>query len=365
MSTAIPASSRNLPAAWKTALPTRVRIRNGIGQSFRWICGGSTWFGLVVLVVLLIGVSYKAWGWLDWQFLTSFDSYRPKRAGLLAGLWGSLWLSLLTTLIAVPVGVAAAVYLEEYSRGNWLTRTIQLNIANLAGIPSIVYGILGLTVFVRMFGLFRHQALPRVERELLERQEFNLIERLAVELIRPVAKLLHIPLPLGSTVLAGALTLSLLVLPVIIISTQEALRSIPASIRHASYALGATKWQTIWHQVLPAAVPGILTGVILALSRAIGETAPLVIIGVPTYLAATPGNIASVRDVLSNPSGLLEAPVSDFTALPMIVFNWVRQAKPEFQNLASAGIVVLMGLLLLLNSVAIFIRQHFQKRIRW
>lgn len=352
MSTALPASSRNLPAAWKSALPTRVRIRNGIGQSFRWICGGSTWFGLVVLVVLLIGVSYKAWGWLDWQFLTSFDSYRPKRAGLLAGLWGSLWLSLLTTLIAVPVGVAAAVYLEEYSRGNWLTRLIQLNIANLAGIPSIVYGILGLTVFVRMFGLFENRPL-------------NVIERLAAGVIRPVASLLHIPLPLGSTVLAGALTLSLLVLPVIIISTQEALRSIPASIRHASYALGATKWQTIWHQVLPAAVPGILTGVILALSRAIGETAPLVIIGVPTYLAATPGNIASVRDVLSNPSGLLEAPVSDFTALPMIVFNWVRQAKPEFQNLASAGIVVLMGLLLLLNSVAIFIRQRFQKRIRW
>jgi phosphate transport system permease protein len=352
MSMTLPAPLPAASSRLRDFVPPRVRIRNAFGRAFRWICFGSTWFALVVLVVLLIGVSYKAWGWLDWQFLTSFDSYRPKRAGLLAGLWGSMWLMMLTTLIAVPIGVAAAVYLEEYSRGNWLTRLIQLNIANLAGIPSIVYGILGLTVFVRMFGLF-------------ENRDLNLLERAVAVVVRPVAGLLHIPLPLGSTVLAGALTLSLLVLPVIIISTQEALRSIPASLRHASYALGATKWQTIRHQVLPAAVPGILTGVILALSRAVGETAPLVIIGVPTYLAATPGNIASVGDLASHPSGLLEAPFSMFTALPMIVFNWVRQAKPEFQNLASAGIVVLMGLLLAMNSAAILVRQRFQKRIRW
>lgn len=352
MSVSLPTPFRDPMSLLRDEVPTRVRIRNAFGQSFRWICCGSTWFGLAVLVVLLIGVSYKAWGWLDWQFLSSYDSFRPKSAGLLAGIWGSLWLMVLTTAIAVPVGVAAAVYLEEYSRGNWLTRLIQLNISNLAGIPSIVYGILGLTVFVRMFGLFEHR-------------ELNILERAVAGVIRPVAEFLHIPLPLGSTVLAGALTLGLLVLPVIIISTQEALRSIPASLRHASYALGATKWQTIRHQVLPAAVPGILTGVILALSRAVGETAPLVIIGVPTYLAATPGNIASVSDLVSHPSGLAEAPFTMFTALPMIVFNWVRQAKPEFQNLASAGIVVLMGLLLIMNSAAILIRQRFQKRIRW
>jgi phosphate transport system permease protein len=352
MSVPLSTPIRGASSAWRDEIPLRVKIRNAVGQTFGWVCGGSTWFGLVVLIVLLIGVSYKAWGWLDWQFLTSFDSYRPKRAGLLAGLWGSLWLIVLTTMISVPVGVGAAVYLEEYSRGTWLTRLIRLNIANLAGIPSIVYGILGLTVFVRMFGLF-------------DNGQHNLIERLAAGIIRPVADLLHIPLPLGNTVLAGALTLSLLVLPVIIISTQEALRAIPSSLRHGSYALGATKWQTIRHQVLPAAVPGILTGVILALSRAIGETAPLVIIGVPTYLAATPGNIASLQDLVENPTGLVEAPFTSFTALPMIVFNWVRQAKPEFQNLASAGIVVLMGLLLLMNSIAIFVRQRFQKRIRW
>ncbi|MBI5757978.1 MAG: phosphate ABC transporter permease PstA [Planctomycetales bacterium] len=270
-------------------------------------------------------------------------------------------------MISVPVGVGAAVYLEEYARGTWLTRLIRLNIANLAGIPSIVYGILGLTVFVRMFGLFDSGPHNLTESLLgsFDDGQHNLIERVAVEIIRPVANLLHIPLPLGNTVLAGALTLSLLVLPVIIISTQEALRAIPSSLRHGSYALGATKWQTIRHQVLPAAVPGILTGVILALSRAIGETAPLVIIGVPTYLAATPGNIASLQDLVENPTGLVEAPFTSFTALPMIVFNWVRQAKPEFQNLASAGIVVLMGLLLLMNSIAIIIRQRFQKRIRW
>ena len=206
---------------------------------------------------------------LDWQFLSSFTSYKPDEAGIAAGLWGSLMLILMTAFFAVPVGVGAALYLEEYAKGHWLTRLIQLNITNLAGVPSIVYGLLGLTVFVRMFGYSQ----------------------------RPVA-----------TMLAGALTLGLMVLPVVIVATQEALRSVPPSLRHASLALGATQWQTIWYQVLPAAVPGILTGVILALSRAIGETAPLIVLGVPASLRYYPGGFERVSDLLHNPSLILRAP---------------------------------------------------------
>lgn len=333
-------------------LPQRVVIRNRFGQVFRGLCYASTWVGLVVLVVLLAGVLWQGWGWLDWQFLSSYDSFRPKNAGILAGIWGSLWLMALTGLFAVPVGVGAAVYLEEYAKGTWLTRMIQVNLSNLAGVPSIVYGILGLTVFVRMFGLFTGR-------------ELGLLERTVAAIIRGPAGVLGIPLPFGSTVISGALTLSLLVLPVVIIATQEALRAVPPSIRHASYALGATKWQTIRHQVLPAAIPGILTGVILALSRAVGETAPLIMLGIPTYLKATPGGIDSVGDLFRDPKAALEAPFTTFTALPMIIFNWVKHPKEEFKQLAAAGIVVLLALLLLMNSSAILIRQRFQKRIRW
>jgi phosphate transport system permease protein len=333
-------------------LPPRVVLRNKIGSAFRWVCLASTWFGRVVLLVLIGGIVWKAWGWLDWQFLTSYDSYRPVRAGILAGIWGSLWLMLLTAIFAIPIGVGAAVYLEEYEKGTRLTRFIQLNLANLAGVPSIVYGILGLTVFNRMFGIF-------------ESGELGVLERAAASVIGPVARVLHIPVPFGASVLSGALTLSLLVLPIVIIATQESLRSVPASLRHASYALGATRWQTIRHQVLPAALPGILTGVILALSRAVGETAPLVMIGIPTYLRSTPGDIASVNDLIHKPEGLLAAPFSTFTALPMVIFNWVQMSKAEYQNLAAAGIVVLLGLLVGMNSFAVFIRHRFQKRIRW
>lgn len=333
-------------------LSPRMALRNFIGTAFRWVCLGSTWFGLVVLVVLIGGLLWKAWGWLDWQFFTSFDSFRPARAGILAGIWGSLWLMGLTALFAIPVGVGAAVYLEEYEKGTRLTQFIQLNLANLAGVPSIVYGILGLTVFTRMFGVF-------------ENRELNLLERLLAGLVGPVAQWLHIPVPFGASVISGALTMSLLVLPVVIIATQEALRSVPPSLRHASYALGATRWQTIRHQVLPAATPGILTGVILALSRAVGETAPLVMIGIPAYLRSTPGGIAGVADVFKHPGGLLEAPFAAFTALPMVIFNWVRQSRPEYQNLAAAGIIVLLALLVGMNSFAVFIRHRFQKRVRW
>ncbi len=288
----------------------------------------------------------KNWGWLTWAFLTNFNSYDPLEAGIVAGLWGSVWLIGLTGLMAVPLGVGAAVYLEEYSKPTPLTKLIQLNIANLAGVPSIVYGILGFTVFSRMFGLFDREKTVMS----LKLFWFNSID---------------IPLPLGPVVLSGACTLTLLSLPVIIISSQEALRSVPASLRHAAYALGATKWQTIWHQVLPASLPGILTGVILSLSRAIGEAAPLAVIGVAAQLSYTPGRITGVGDVVQHPDKLIRAPFDRFTALPIQVYSWINEAATNFEHVAAAGILVLLATLLTMNGTAIFIRQRFQQKIRW
>lgn len=327
------------------AYTARLVGRHRLGRIFQGICLLATSFGLVVLVVLLVGIMWQAAGWLDWGFLTSYDSRHPEQAGILAGLWGSLWLVALTAIISVPIGVGAAIYLEEFAADNWLTRIIKVNLANLAGVPSIVYGILGLTVFVRMFGAF--QGAERV---------------LAVSLGFAV---LRIPLPLGGTVIAGALTLSLLILPIVIIAAEEALRAVPPSIRHASYALGATEWQTVRHQVLPAATPGIATGVILALSRAIGETAPLVMIGALTYVAFTPGNIESPADLVRNPQGVLEAPFDDFTAIPLQIFNWVLYPETEYQHTAAAGILVLLIVLLVMNGTAIYIRHRFQTKLRW
>jgi phosphate transport system permease protein len=234
------------------------------------------------------------------------------------------------------VGVGAAVYLEEYAKPTRFTRLIQLNILNLAGVPSVVYGILGVTVFGHMFGLFGNW--PR----------------------EPVWHL-----PFGDKVLTGALTLTLLILPVVIISTQETLGSIPASLRHSSLALGATQWQTIRYQVLPAALPGILTGIILAISRAIGESAPLIMIGALTYVSSTPGNIASISDFFTRPHGIIEAPFDRFTAMPLVIYNWASQPGAIYQSLAAAGIVVLLVVLLALNTTAVVIRQRFQSWIRW
>lgn len=324
---------------------TRLAARHRWSRLFTLVCGGSTWLGFGVLAVLLVAVLYQSWGWLDWQFLTSFDSRHPEQAGILAGLWGSLWLILITILLSVPIGIGAGIYLEEYAGDGWLKRLIQLNLANLAGVPSIVYGILGLTVFVRMLGLFQQN-----EQVL----KFSLL----ITTVR-------VPLPLGRTVISGSATLSLLILPVIIVAVQEALRAVPPSIRHASYALGATRWQTIRHQVLPAAIPGILTGVILAVSRAIGETAPLVMIGALTYVAFTPGDITGVGDVVNDPGSLARAPFDTFTALPIQIFNWVSRPQPEYQHVAAAGILVLLVALLLLNGVAIYIRHRFQGGVRW
>lgn len=341
------------------SLPTPPPVRSVSPKKDSWlftsVCWLATWSSVAVLAVLLAAVFYQAFGWLDWQFLTSFDSRRPEKAGILAGVLGTLWLIVLTTLFSVPIGVGAAIYLEEYAPDTFLTRMIRTNLANLAGVPSIVYGILGLTAFVRMFGLFGRdgylsQALGFPIEGFFWSEHYNSY---------------LIPLPFGRVVMAGAMTLTLLALPVIIIASQEALRAVPASIRHASLALGATRWQTIRFQVLPAAVPGIMTGVILALSRAIGETAPLVMLGAMTFVYFAPGDVDSVSFLVEHPEGLVKAPFDTFTAIPIQIFNWVRQAKPEFKNVAAAGIVVLLLILLLLNAIAVYLRHRSSRHLHW
>jgi phosphate transport system permease protein len=312
---------------------------------FEWTCACATWFGLGVLVILLLGILWQGATWLTWSFLTSYDSRHPTQAGVLAGLWGSFWLVSVAALVAVPVGLGAAVYLEEYGKKGWLRTLIEINLSNLAGVPSIVYGILGMAVFVKMFGIFQNH--PKV-----------------LEIWLPFTTL-EIPLPFGRTVLSGALTLALLILPIVIVASREALRAVPSSIRHASYAVGATHWQTIRHQVLPAATPGIFTGIILAVSRAVGETAPLLMVGAAVFVAATPGGIAAPADVLRHPAGLLEAPFDPFTALPIQIFNWVSRPEPEYRHVAAAAILVLLAVLQVFNIAASVIRSRMRKRARW
>ena len=328
-----------------TVFASNLAARHRLGRVFGIVCMLSTWFGVVALAVLLVGVTFQGAGWLNWSYLTKFDSRHAEQAGILAGLWGSLWLILYTVLFSVPIGIGAAVYLEEYAPQNFLTRFIQVNLSNLAGVPSIVYGILGLTVFVRMFSLF--QGSPKI-----------------IEVPLAIATL-RIPLPLGSSVISAALTLSLLILPMVIVASQEALRGVPGSIRTASHALGATRWQTIRIQVLPAALPGILTGIILSISRAIGETAPLVMIGALTYVAMAPGDVTSLSDIVHNPQALADAPFDRFTSLPIQIFNWVSLPDAKFQHVAAAGIIVLLCVLLALNATAIIIRNRFQSRHQW
>ena len=267
-------------------------------------------FGLLVMLIALAALSVLVYDVLhdgltriSWAFLTSEPSRRAEAAGIYTAIIGSIYVIGLTTLISVPIGVAAAIHLEEYGGRGRMSRIIEINIANLAGVPSIIYGLLGLGLFVRAMRM-------------------------------------------GPSVLAGASTLALLALPVIIISTREALRAVPKSLREGSYALGATKWQTIWYQVLPAAFPNMLTGLILALSRAIGETAPLVTIGALTYVPFLPDSIWS-----------------PFTVLPIQIFAWVSRPQAAFAQNAAAGIIVLLALLLAMNATAIVLRDRFQKRL--
>lgn len=272
---------------------------------FRIVALCATVVALVFLAALLIDLIYDGAGRIDWSFITNYPSRRPARAGILAALVGTFWLMGLTALFAFPIGVGAGIYLEEYAKKNVFTRIIEINIANLAGVPSIIYGLLGLGIFVRIFSL-------------------------------------------EQSLLTGALTLTLLILPIIIITTREALRAVPSSLREASYALGASRWQTTYCQVLPVAMPGVLTGTILALSRAIGETAPLVAIGALTYIAFLPQSV-----------------MDPFTALPIQIFNWVSRPQKGFAINAAAAIIVLLVVTFILNSIAVYLRHKFKKRMRW
>ncbi|MCA9257664.1 MAG: phosphate ABC transporter permease PstA [Planctomycetales bacterium] len=290
-----------------TRLPTNGRpFAKFVSGAFATLCALCTGLCLLALAVLLWQIFSRGWSRVDWSFITDYPSRLPEKSGIVSSLVGSLYLIGLTALFAVPIGVGAAIYLEEYAPATRWRKLIQTNIANLAGVPSIVYGILGLGLFVRYLGLNR-------------------------------------------SVLAGALTLTLVVLPIVILSAQEALRAVPRTIRQASYALGATRWQTVWHQLLPAAMPGILTGVILALSRALGEAAPLVAIGAATYVRYLPTDLIN----------------DDFSALPLQIFSWTDKPQEGFHEAAAAGIVVLLSVLIAMNALAVFLRYRFSKRIQW
>jgi len=280
----------------------RIKRRLQLNEIFKYIFLAGLVFALVVLSTLIYDIVSKGAGWVDLDFLRNFPSRRPEQAGLYPALIGSLWLMLLIVPMVFVIGVGAAIYLEEYAPKNRMTSFIEVNISNLAGVPSIVFGLLGLTIFVRV-------------------------------------------MELGNSIMAGALTLGLMSLPIVIVASQEALRAVKMELRHASLALGASKWQTTFNVVLPSALPGIITGIILAVSRAIGETAPLIMVGAATFISTTPSNI-----------------FSDFTALPIQIYNWTSRPQPEFQNLAAAGIIVLMTMLIAMNSVAIYIRNKYTNR---
>ncbi len=279
----------------------RMARRKWQGRAFHVLCLLAVLLALGMLSVLLIYIALKGWSRVDWEFLTSFPSRDPEKAGIQAALFGSIYVVAIAGAMSFILGVGAAIYLEEYVARSRFARVVQVNIANLAGVPSIVYGLLGLEIFVRSMDL-------------------------------------------GKSVLAGGLTLGILILPIVIVAAEEAIRAVPPSIREGSFALGATRWQTIWNLILPQAMPGIMTGVILSVSRAIGETAPLIVMGALTFVPFIP-------------DGLL----SPFTALPIQIFNWTSRPQAEFQEAAAAGIIVLLVVLLIMNAGAVFLRVKFQK----
>ncbi|ANC77874.1 phosphate ABC transporter, permease protein PstA [Fictibacillus phosphorivorans] len=282
----------------KKRMGTRLAA-NGVAK-FLFIL--ATCFSLLVLGVLIYRILAEGLPYLSLDFITNFASRMPERAGIWAALLGTIWVMAVTAPVSFILGVGTAIYLEEYAKKNAFTKFVQINISNLAGVPSIVFGLLGLTIFVRLLGL-------------------------------------------GSSVLAGGLTMSLLILPVIVVASQEAIRTVPREIREASFGMGATKWQTIRRIVFPAALPGILTGTILALSRAVGETAPLLVLGALAYVAFVPENI-----------------FSQFTVLPIQLYNWTSRPQEEFHMIAASGIIILLIILLIMNSIAVLIRNKFHNR---
>lgn len=277
---------------------TKDKLFKGLGLTATFSC-------LLILVIFLGFIVYQGAGRLSWDFLMALPSRFADESGIYTAWIGTVWVLVLTTLVSFPVGVGAGIYLEEYGKKSKWSTFLEINIANLAGVPSIIYGLLGLEVFVR------------------------------------ISKM-------GNSILAGALTLSLLILPIIIVSTRESIRAVPKSIKDASRALGASKWQTIWKQILPASFGGILTGVILAISRAVGETAPLIVIGALAYVPFAP-----------------TGPLDEFTVLPIQIFNWVSRPQHEFVINAAAGIIVLLLITFLMNGIAVYLRHRWQKRIKW
>lgn len=274
-------------------------------KAFRWL-GITTTISCILILVIFIGfIIYQGASRLSWEFLMGLPSRFAEQSGIYTAWIGTLWVLVLTTVISFPLGVGAGIYLESYGKENKLNKLLEINIANLAGVPSIIYGLLGLEAFVRI-------------------------------------------MKMGNSILAGALTLALLILPIIIVSTREAIRAVPSSIRDASNALGASKWQTIWHQVLPASFGGILTGVILALSRAVGETAPLIVVGALAYVPFAP-----------------QGPLDEFTVLPIQIFNWVTRPQHDFVINAAAAIIVLLFITFLMNGIAVYLRNRWQNKMNW
>lgn len=271
-------------------------------QAFKYWGIFCTVIGLVLLAVFIGDILIDGIVRIDWGFITDLPSRKPEDSGIYTALMGSIWILILTTIIAFPIGVAAGIYLEEYAKTNKLAGLLEINISNLAGVPSIIYGLLGLEVFVRIMNL-------------------------------------------GASVLAGALTLSLLILPIVIVATREAIKAVPKSIKDASYALGASKWQTIWHQILPASGGGILTGVILALSRAVGETAPLIVVGALAYVPFAPSS-----------------PMDEFSVMPIQIFNWISRPQSGFIENAAAAIIILLGITFIMNGIAVYFRNKWQKK---
>lgn len=262
-----------------------------------------TFLGLILLSIFIGSILVDGLQRIDWDFITSLPSRRPESAGIFTALMGSVWILVLTTIIALPLGIAAAIYLEEYAQKGRLSSLLEVNISNLAGVPSIIYGLLGLEIFVRI-------------------------------------------MQMGASVLAGSFTLALLILPIVIVSTREAIKAVPKSIRDASYALGASKWQTVSLQLLPASFGGILTGVILALSRAVGETAPLIVIGALAYVPFAPSS-----------------PMDEFSVLPIQIFNWISRPQHGFEVNAAAAIIILLLITFMMNGIAVYFRNKWQKKL--
>lgn len=288
--------------AMRKARTSRGAYRRLRDCAFYWLFLGSIIVGIAGLVALLVDVLIDGLPWLSLDFITNYPSRFARQSGIFAALLGSIWVVGLTAIFSLPVGLATAIYLEEFAGKNWMQRVIQVNIANLAGVPSIIYGLLGLALFVQL-------------------------------------------LSMGRSVLAGALTMTLLVLPIVIIASQEAIKAVPGSYRQAAYALWATRWQVVKGVVLPQATPGIMSGVILALSRAIGEAAPMIAISALVFLTFIP-----------------DSPGDQFTVLPIQIFNWISLPQSDFKGVASAGIIVLLIVLLTMNAGAIYIRNRYQKR---